>query len=364
MNQILLEEYNQKRNQFHISKQPSYSFCYVPYTTLYFDLDGNVRVCCRNWKHVLGNVSTHTISEMWHGEKLKQLRDALKNNSLELGCQSCALKAIGTYANHPAMSADHLPYDLEWPQSMHFAINNTCNLECIMCTGKFSSSIRKNREHLPPTKSNYSDSFFEQLKPFLPHLKQANFLGGEPFLQRDCFKIWDMLIDLNPQCTCAVSTNGNVLNQRVKDYLNKLKFHISVSIDGFAKETIEHIRTNSTYEEMQENIQYFIEYSKTSKRNMSFSYCFMNNNWNELGNLCKYAESLSSNDFRINVIVHKVTTPKELSLYSLEKEKLEEIIRKMEEESVNLLPTLTYTKNIWLDQLANLRLHAKTLQAT
>src|SRR6185295_19977224 len=78
--------------------------------------------------------------------------------------------------------ADGVPF--AYPKLMEFEISNVCNLECTMCTGFFSSSIRHNREHLPPIKTPYDDAFVRQLEPFVPHLKAARFLGGEPFLIR------------------------------------------------------------------------------------------------------------------------------------------------------------------------------------
>ncbi len=47
-----------------------------------------------------------------------------------------------------------------------FEFENTCNLECIMCSGELSSSIRKNIEHLEPFENKYNANFLEQLKSY------------------------------------------------------------------------------------------------------------------------------------------------------------------------------------------------------
>lgn len=39
-----------------IGAQPFRAACYAPFTSLYFHPTGEVRACCMNWRHVLGNV--------------------------------------------------------------------------------------------------------------------------------------------------------------------------------------------------------------------------------------------------------------------------------------------------------------------
>jgi MoaA/NifB/PqqE/SkfB family radical SAM enzyme len=75
------------------------------------------------------------------------------------------------------------------PKVMEFELSNECNLECVMCNGSFSSSIRKNREKLPPIISPYNDDFVNELDAFIPHLTDAKFLGGEPFMIEIYLKI-------------------------------------------------------------------------------------------------------------------------------------------------------------------------------
>jgi MoaA/NifB/PqqE/SkfB family radical SAM enzyme len=74
---------------------------------------------------------------------------------------------------------------------MELEIENTCNLECVMCIGELSSAIRKNRDKLPPIKSPYNEAFVEQLEEFIPHLKELRFNGGEPFLINSVFRIFE-----------------------------------------------------------------------------------------------------------------------------------------------------------------------------
>ena len=122
---------------------------------------------------------------------------------------------------------------------MEFEMSNQCNLECIMCNGYVSSSIRQNRDKLPPVHSPYDEKFVTQLRPFIPHLREAKFFGGEPFLIPLYFKMWDAMMEINPSINIFVITNGTVLTDKVKTLLSLGNFELAVSIDSIRKDRYE-----------------------------------------------------------------------------------------------------------------------------
>ncbi len=103
-----------------------------------------------------------------------------------------------------------------------------------------SLRLRKYRDSLP----------VDQLEEFIPHLKEAKFLGGEPFLIDIYYKIWDKIIELNPSVKITITTNGTVFNKRVQEILEKLDCNIIMSIDAFNKTTYESIRIQGDYEKI------------------------------------------------------------------------------------------------------------------
>jgi sulfatase maturation enzyme AslB (radical SAM superfamily) len=236
---------------------------------------------------------------------------------------------------------------------MEFSIGNTCNLECIMCDGKFSSAIRAHREKLPPLVSLYTDAFFAELRSYLPHLKRAKFLGGEPFLQSECFRIWEMLIEDGHSASCHVTTNGTQLNSRVERFLDKLPFGIAVSLDGYRKETIERIRMNAKYETLMHNVRRFREYTSERMTGFGLTYCLMRCNWEEFGDFCLFADSLDC-----GVFVNAVRTPAEVSLYTLSQPELGRIADSLESQSANLLPLLNRNRTIWKGEVERIRARA------
>jgi MoaA/NifB/PqqE/SkfB family radical SAM enzyme len=350
----ITEHYDATRD---LSGQAFRSACYAPYTSLYFDTRGNVKVCCHNSSHMVGNVSRQSIDEIWKGEAIKIVRRAVLAYDLSRGCAFCEWQLTSrSYANLAMRKWDSLAtasLDPPWPQMMEFSISNTCNLECIMCDGKHSSTIRANREKRLPLPNPYSDIFFEQLRKYLPNLRRARFLGGEPFLQEGCYRIWGMLIDDHLDLPCHVTTNGTIFNARTEGVLAALPFGISISLDGIRKETIEGIRLHARYDSLLQNVLRFRAYTLAKKTSFGLTYCLMRRNWQELGDFCLFADSLDC-----PVGVNLVRRPAELSLFALPRKELQDIADTMEEQAALLLPRLNRNREVWLGELQRLRQHA------
>lgn len=330
------------------------SACYAPFTNLYFDTAGDVRVCCHNPTHKVGNITASSIAEIWNGEKINQLRTALENYDLGLGCSFCKFQiAEGCYENLAMRKWDRflLPSrDQIWPQQMEFSISNTCNLECIMCRGLWSSAIRARREKLPPLPKVYGDKFFNELRAFLPHLERARFLGGEPFLQEECFRIWDMMIEDGLKILCHATTNGTQFNSRVERILEQLPFDITVSMDGASKSMVEGIRKNLRHESYMDNCRRFRSHCETAKRSFSLTFCLMRQNWREFGDVCLLAD-----DWNCSLWINTVLQPPEFGVYTLPRNELAEIVSALERQDGELQSKLKKNRNVWTGELERLR---------
>lgn len=335
------------------------ALCYAPFVALNFDQSGDITVCCFNRTFVLGKYPDDTVKDAWNSPKMQELRAAMKENDAQKGCQQCAkmlqagnfegvlIKQFDHYASispyakkswfwrgNSKLTVD-LPKKELFPTIFEFELNNTCNLECIMCGGKWSSAIRKNREHLPAIKGPYDEAFVEQVKDFLPTLQRANFLGGEPFMISIYYEIWEAMIAINPQIEISITSNGTMLNKRAKEILMKLPHcKVTLSIDSLNKKTWEYIRRNGVFEDLQDNIIWLLE----NKKLVSFSICPMIQNWEEIPSLIDFCERHQLDVF-FNTVheplggrkegIHKganATLP-EVSLSMLDAEALTEIIR-------------------------------------
>lgn len=297
----LLNKFNQARDSKAQTK-----LCHAPFVSINFEQNGNMRACCYNSTEILGIYPADSVEQAWFGEKADKLRNYILDNSLEGGCRSCKEQL---YA-HNFQGSKIVPYDkyaqkrnvitsffkgnkntVEWPKVFEFEISNICNLECIMCNGYFSSAIRKNREKLPKLHSPYDERFIEQLKPFLPHLTDVKFLGGEPFLIELYYKIWDELINQKHKGKIYITTNGTVLTPKAKSYLERMDASLIISIDSLEKNNVERIRKNAKYETLIENINWFIAYSRKRKNYLTFAVCPMVSNYHELVNIVRFCNS-------------------------------------------------------------------------
>src|SRR5690606_7989241 len=134
---------------------------------------------------LLGTYPENTIDEIWNGKNAQLLREYMQHNDLSFGCQHCKyFFDKGKFSNLKPLVFDKYSdiKNIHFPQVMEFEMSNVCNYECQMCSGEVSSLIRKNRDNLPPIDVPYDSEFVKQLDPYIPHLKEAKFFGGEPFL--------------------------------------------------------------------------------------------------------------------------------------------------------------------------------------
>ncbi len=313
-----IREYNKSR----LAGASRQSFCYAPSVNMLFSQSGDVRVCCHNLEFSIGKYPEQSISEIWNSTKAEALRQNMKDWNLNYGCQICeADLRMGSYNEVRARHFDNMPQQGIYPSMMEFLLTNTCNLECVMCKGEFSSLIRKNREKLPALSSPYDKAFLKQLEEFIPYLHETRFSGsGEAFAIDMNYEIWEMIIEKNPKCVIMVQTNGSYLNARIKDFLSRGNFQIGVSLDSLKKETYEAIRLNANFDRVMENIQYFQEYSRNKKMKFSISTCVMRQNWRELPDFVNFCNGMNA-----VATFHKVWYPKKYALDNLPAEQIKEI---------------------------------------
>ena len=335
--------------------------CYAPYVSVYFNQLGDAIACCKNVTYVLGNVTRATIDEIWRGSRIKALRRALKDYNFAAGCQHCQWQIeSGNYGAAYTRNFDGEPVESElpeWPSMMEFSISNACNYECVMCSGEFSTAIRKFREGLPPLPKPYTRRFFDQLRAYLPHLKRAKFFGGEPFIGLENQLIWDAMIDLGLKIPCHVTTNGSVWDARVERVLENLPISISVSIDGATADTFEAIRLRGKFAQVMANARRFREYSIRKGTTFTVVFCLMQQNWQEFPQMVRMAQ-----DFGVDLWVNTVTDPPACSLYRLPSEQMVHIADELERLGQGLRGMPQNLMTVYQTEINNLRAGARERQ--
>jgi MoaA/NifB/PqqE/SkfB family radical SAM enzyme len=119
-------------------------------------------------------------------------------------------------------------------KTVFFAVNNTCNSKCRMC------SIWKNKD-----KRNVK---FEDAKKALDILKKKNFklvqiTGGEPFLNPDIFRILEYAKKLGFHI--SIVTNGSLITEETAKRIAKINVdQISVSFHHYDPKVFENIENH------------------------------------------------------------------------------------------------------------------------
>ncbi|MFO0947839.1 MAG: SPASM domain-containing protein [Planctomycetota bacterium] len=346
MDLAILEAYDDRRD---FSNKGFKSACYAPFVSMFFDTLGQVRVCCVNYSYTLGNVRSQRLDDIWNGAATKTLREAMAGYDFGLGCDHCKWQIQDGHPFPHSTKYDLYPIPAEgefWPRNMEFNLSNTCNLECVMCSGELSSAIRSRRDRYPPLAKVYDDQFFLDLRKYLPHLVATQCLGGEPFLIREQYRVWDMLIEDGLKPACQITTNGTQYNDKVERILNNLPVEITISMDGISKETLESLRINVRHDELMANFHRFHAYSKAHGRGVGFNFTLMRQNWHEFADFLLFAEQWGS-----NVNVCTLLHPAPYALYTLPTEEIRSVVAELERRDDEMCRSLVVNRKAWSDVL-------------
>jgi MoaA/NifB/PqqE/SkfB family radical SAM enzyme len=328
-----LVTYNNKRKDFDKSREiNTVSPCVAPFNNMYFTTEGHAAPCWLLVGHLEQWSTDKSIKNIWFGPHFDKFREDLKNGVFESKCRVCKQK-IEADTWPLAMAYDGFPVQ-EYPSCLELELSNQCNLECLMCEGRLSSGIRKNREKLPPMPNVYDDSFVEQLKEFIPHLKELRFNGGEPFAQKIVYDICMLVADMNPGLRINIATNGTVYNKQVKTILERCNIHLNISIDSLDKQNYESIRVNGDFDVLMENFNKFNQYCKENDRGLSVMVNPMRNNWWEMPKFVEF-----TNENKVHLWYNTIHHPEHLGIWNLPSSDLKNILDKLIPLSEKLKPT-------------------------
>jgi MoaA/NifB/PqqE/SkfB family radical SAM enzyme len=326
-----LKKYNSTRR-----RKVRYTLCQAPFTNLYFSRTGAIVSCCYNRDQILGHYPEQTPAEIWDSTNSKQFRKTLKNKAFEKGCEVCLREFNdGNYNGVIAKHFDFLHRKRHYPVMMEFELDNTCNLECIMCQGDLSSSIRKKRDNKSKTQTPYDEKFIDHIKPWLKKAELLRFSGGEPFLIDLYYKIWDYTLQHNPKCKFYVQTNGTILNSKIEEYIATGKFDLGISIDTLNSEKFAKIRKNAELQEVLSNLNRFIALRK-NEAGLVISCTVLRENWEDIVDVMDFAL-----EKRAEIVFNTVWTPLEHAIHNLKSEELQRIIEFYKDNRITVADNLS-----------------------
>lgn len=323
---------------------------------LYLDPAGDIRPCCHN--HLpLGNIGHTRLPDIWWGRTRSVLEERIAAHDFSLGCMQCSteLDVEGSSFAYPSNFDVYRPKltpgaESRWPLRMEFNLSNACNLQCVQCNGLLSSAIRIHRDRLPALPPVYDDRFFEDLEPFLPHLVDAQFAGGEPFLSTETRRVWDLVRRTNPGLRCTVVTNATQWNPKVRRLIDDLNMRFVFSIDDVAKDRYESIRIGADLDAVLANVDRYATAASRKGLSCEVNWCLMRQNHAGLADVLRWAEG---RELRVNLIV--VRDPPSCSLAAASDHVLHEALRLYESQHDAVTADLHLNLPAWTEAVERVR---------
>ncbi len=300
------------------------NFCPVPFASLIFNPEGIVGSCREKGSyHEVGNMLDNHWKEIWNGEKLMKWREEfltgnIKTCAKEIKDRNCN-KAVSNKALLELI--DYTTYQEKPPLRVSPDFNGQCNLTCNMCFVYKKPNGLYDRVGKPP--------FWEDAeKNLFPYVKQIDPLAGEPFIQKDFYRLIELTKNYDPKPDWTLTTNGYwKFNQAMKKTLDSMNLkHISVSMDAIDPKIYREIRRGDVHTVLN-TVQSLQDYQKERANKdegfmLSVSFLVQKLNAYHLSDFMKYIEST-----QLSLEVQVEFEPSEFSVMSWGEEDLEKLLK-------------------------------------
>ena len=258
--------------------------------------DGTTKLCCmyknqpRDSELVLG---VNPIQEHLENPAFEEVRKDMLNGERNIRCDYCwreedsGRKSKRMRDNEKYANRTEPYYNLAY---LELNLGNTCNISCRTCNPHVSSGWMKEAyetggkyvsykifaEGLKKYHQSYDEEspFWEELKLRLPHIRQFDFYGGEPFMSK---KMWELLkiaqsTGVSKDIELHYNTNGTHFPiKEMQSWKDFKEVNISFSIDGIG-EQFEFMRYPAKWSEVDSNMEKFLEIGEEFG-NIFFSWC-------------------------------------------------------------------------------------------
>ncbi len=276
-----------KREKFLLTE--SKTFCMYPWIHLHAWPTGQAFPCCHaETVGQIGDCKTQSLSEIWNGESMKQLRKDMLNENPNTACNRCYEQEIsGFFSGRKSANkhhGHHIDFVSETVQDGSFErfemtywdirFSNLCNLSCRSCGHIFSSSWYQDQAKLAGSGwkaankvLNYAGrtqtDIWEQLLPHIDYVEQIYFAGGEPLMMEEHYSILEEL-ERRGRFDVRLIYNTNFTHVKLKDrtvfdYWKKFdSVAVGASLDAMGPRA-EYIRKGTEWDQVERNRQKMLE---------------------------------------------------------------------------------------------------------
>lgn len=244
------------------------TFCVLPWMHFYFNPQGQIHPCCNsNINHPLGDFKQNQID--FNSEEIVKFRQLLIDNQVAPQCSICYVREDAgissfrqqqnqRFAKFIPVKPEAIVPDFKL-RYLDIRLSNLCNLQCRMCSGKFSSKIASedfklwgSTEFLYNSNSkNYEDKILNLIKDNINSIEFIYFAGGEPLINDFHYKVLDLLLEYNKtHIDITYNTNFSIIDRSLEYWPKFSKVTVCASIDlhGKAADYVRHGVEYSTLE--------------------------------------------------------------------------------------------------------------------
>lgn len=256
-------------------------FCPLPFLQLELRADGTAAPCCYLPTTKVGDLRKQTLAEVWNGEKMRSLR----REFLAGDPRTCRrqLRHLECHRQYDALRplVDRTEIQGTYPRRLDVRLNGSCNLECVMCdVWKEPAGI-------------YDRTTFWREGPegLFRSLLEIDVLGGEPFIQRDTFRLLEEVSAHNRHCTWGFVTNAQWRwTPGIRARLDKIRIrYVQVSLDSLRPEVYGVIRRPGKLERALETLEEWRNYRRENPFELRISICVQRENWREIPDFIEFA---------------------------------------------------------------------------
>jgi len=238
------------------------TYCASPWRGLHINPRGDVKTCCAGNPNMLGNLDTHSIEQILNGDKLKEIRNALRNGQSHEYCSNCVLResAGGDSERswHNGINEDFnsnlAGSDYEFPTLIDVRWNTTCNLSCNYCnpfnSSKWSAILKQpvvsGTRHYYEQVCNYIEKHYDKVK-------EVALVGGEPLLLKENDRLLEV-IPADSVVTIITNLSTELENNSIFQKLAKRsKVGWSISFENI-QDRFEYVRYGANWNTMLHNL--------------------------------------------------------------------------------------------------------------
>jgi len=224
--------------------------CLASRHNLFLDSSDRVTLCC-NSNQVL-DFDNNIVDSALVGVKAQEIQQALYADQPHPTCNRCWQEQTNGTRSHRESYNDMYPefelIETTQLKTIHLQNDPTCNLTCVYCGPRFSSSWARLRGINDPMQKtlNFSDDT-------LANLSMITLAGGEPGLIKSNVKILDKLLQLNPECRVIINSNLYKIDTPVFEHVFKFKNSTVIASFESVGTRYDYIRRGSEWQQFSSN---------------------------------------------------------------------------------------------------------------